>query len=181
MTKRHSHPSRPRSDAPAHAAHAPGTAGPVSPSAMHCTALIVDDSSSARTVMREIVREAGIRDDRIYEAANGQEALALFEEVWIDLVLLDINMPVMNGEVFARTLRAREDLDDVRMLVVTAEHSPFRHARLRHLGVDWILTKPFYADHLRDAIRICLPSAEMRPSMGTSTGQHVGPDRRSAA
>lgn len=127
---------------------------------MLCNVLIVDDSISARSVIRQVVREAGIRDDRIFEASNGQEALALFEEVWIDLVLLDLNMPVMNGEVFARTLRAREDLDDVRMLVVTAEHSPFRHARLRQIGVDWILTKPFYADHLRDAIRRCLPSAE---------------------
>lgn len=132
----------------------------VGTSPMHCTVLIVDDSSAARSVIRQVVRETGVRDDRIFEASNGQEALALFEDVWIDLVLLDINMPVMNGEVFARTLRAREDLDDVRMLVVTAEHSPFRHARLRQLGVDWILTKPFYAEHLRDAIRICLPSAE---------------------
>ncbi len=129
---------------------------------MHCTILIVDDSASARTLMRQVAREAGVRDSRIYEASNGQEALALFEEVWIDLVLLDINMPVMNGEVFARTLRGREDLDDVRVLVVTAEHSPFRHARLRQIGVDWILTKPFFADHLLDAIRRCLPSAEVR-------------------
>jgi two-component system, chemotaxis family, chemotaxis protein CheY len=166
MTKRHPQHHSNRSDSPAHAGPAQRDTGPFSPCAMHCTALIVDDSGSARSVMREIVREAGLRDDRIYEAANGQEALALLEEVWIDLILLDINMPVMNGEVFARTLRAREDLDDVRMLVVTAEHSPFRHARLRHLGVDWILTKPFYADHLRDAIRVCLPGAE---SIGRSS------------
>lgn len=132
------------------------------PSSLTCTVLIVDDSSAARSVIRRTVRDAGVRDDRIFEACNGQEALALFEEVWIDLVLLDINMPVMNGEVFARTLRAREDLDDVRMVVVTTEHSPFRHARLRQIGVDWILTKPFHADHLRDAIRLCLPSAESR-------------------
>jgi two-component system chemotaxis response regulator CheY len=138
----------------------PSAQRPRDRSPMLCNVLIVDDSISARSVIRQVVREAGIRDDRIFEASNGQEALALFEEVWIDLVLLDLNMPVMNGEVFARTLRAREDLDDVRMLVVTAEHSPFRHARLRQIGVDWILTKPFYADHLRDAIRRCLPSAE---------------------
>ena len=146
-------PTRPSHEEPSLFGEAPS---------LTCTVLIVDDSSTTRELIRRRVREAGIRDERIFEACNGQEALALFEEVWIDLVLLDINMPVMNGEVFARTVRAREDLDDVRLLVVTAEHSPLRHARLRQIGVDWILTKPFHAQHLREAIHLCLPGAESR-------------------
>ncbi len=126
---------------------------------MLCTVLIVDDSSSTRSIVRAIVRDAGVRDDRIFEATNGQEALAMFEEAWIDLVLLDINMPVMNGECFARTIRAREDLADVKLLVVTAEPSPLRHARLRQIGVEGILAKPFASEQLREAIRLCLPHA----------------------
>ena len=120
--------------------------------------LAVDDSKLMLQMYQLMLRQYPLA-----VASDGREALSrLAEHPDIDLVLLDINMPVMNGEVFARTLRGREDLDDVRVLVVTAEHSPFRHARLRQIGVDWILTKPFFADHLLDAIRRCLPSAEVR-------------------
>jgi CheY-like chemotaxis protein len=124
---------------------------------MLCNVLIVDDSSSARSILRRVVRAAGVRDERIFEAANGQEALALFEDAWIDLVLLDVNMPVMSGECFVRTIRAREDLADLRVIVVTAENSPLRHARLRTLGVTTILTKPFETEALRSAIIGSLP------------------------
>jgi two-component system, chemotaxis family, chemotaxis protein CheY len=127
---------------------------------MLCNVLIVDDSGSTRSVIRQVVRDAGVRDDRIFEAANGQEALALFETTWIDLVLLDINMPVMNGECFARTLRAREDLADVKVLVVTADHNPLRHARLRQIGINGLITKPFRAHDLRTAVLAALPSAQ---------------------
>jgi len=127
---------------------------------MLCNVLVVDDSSSARAVIRQIVRDAGVCNDRIFEAVNGQEALALFETTWIDLVLLNINMPVMNGECFARTLRAREDLADVKVLVVTADHDPLRHARLRQIGISGMITKPFRAEHLRTAVLAALPAAK---------------------
>ncbi len=126
---------------------------------MLCNVLIVDDSSATRSIVRQIVREAGVPDDRIFEAGNGQEALAVFEHAWIDLVVLDLNMPVLDGEAFARTIRARDDLEDVRILVVTSDQSSVRHMRLRAIGVDGILTKPFCADELRSLIRRSLPSA----------------------
>ncbi len=124
---------------------------------MLCNVLIVDDSSATRSIVRQIVREAGVAEERTFEAGNGQEALAVFEHAWIDLVVLDLNMPVLDGEAFARTIRCRDDLADVRIIVVTSDQTTARHMRLRAIGVDGILTKPFCADELRSLITHCLP------------------------
>jgi two-component system chemotaxis response regulator CheY len=126
---------------------------------MLCTVLIVDDSALTRSLERSVVRSAGVSDQRIFEASNGLEALALFEQAWIDVVLLDLTMPVMDGETFARLLRAREDLGDVRIVVVTSDRDPARHARLRRSGVDGILTKPFDAESLRAMLSRTLPAS----------------------
>ncbi|MEY2714359.1 MAG: Chemotaxis protein, partial [Planctomycetota bacterium] len=69
---------------------------------LNCHVLVVDDSPILRTAIKKVVKLAGVPEDRIFEAGNGVEALDVLETVWIDLVLLDLNMPVMDGEQFAR-------------------------------------------------------------------------------
>ncbi len=59
--------------------------------------LIVDDSSVVRHMVRRALSIAGIEADPVFEAGNGQEALAVLRENWIDIVFADINMPVMSG------------------------------------------------------------------------------------
>ena len=116
---------------------------------MNCNVLIVDDSPILRTAIRKVVRLAGIEDDRIHEAGNGQDALTVLDTVWIDLVLLDLNMPVMDGEEFARRLRANPELSDVAVVVVSTEANKDRLQRLRDLGVVDSLHKPFEPEDLR--------------------------------
>ncbi len=116
---------------------------------MNCNVLIVDDSPILRTAIRKVVRLAGIEDDRIHEAGNGQDALQVLDTVWIDLVLLDLNMPVMDGEEFARRLRAKPDLAEVAVVVVSTEANKERLQRLRDLGVVDSLHKPFEPEDLR--------------------------------
>lgn len=116
---------------------------------MNCNVLIVDDSGILRTAIRKVVRLAGIEDDRIHEAGNGQDALTVLDTVWIDLVLLDLNMPVMDGEEFARRLRSKPDLADVAVVVVSTEANKERLQRLRDLGVVDSLHKPFEPEDLR--------------------------------
>ena len=116
---------------------------------MNCNVLIVDDSPILRTAIRKVVRLAGIEDDRIHEAGNGQDALTVLDTVWIDLVLLDLNMPVMDGEEFARHLRAKPDLGEVAVVVVSTEANKERLQRLRDLGVVDSLHKPFEPEDLR--------------------------------
>ena len=119
---------------------------------MSCNVLIVDDSAVLRTAIRKVVRLAGVEDDRIHEAANGKEALELLETDWIDLVLLDLNMPVMDGETFARELRKNPDLADVAVVVVSTESNRDRLQRMRELGVVEMLRKPFEPEDLHRLI-----------------------------
>lgn len=119
---------------------------------MSCNVLIVDDSTILRTAIRKVVRLAGVEDDRIHDAGNGREALEVLETVWIDLVLLDMNMPVMDGEQFATELRKNPDLADVAIVVVSTEANRDRLQRMRDLGVIDILRKPFEPEDLHRLI-----------------------------
>lgn len=119
---------------------------------MTCNVLIVDDSNILRKAIRKVVRLAGIEDDRIHDAGNGQEALQVLETIWIDLVLLDMNMPVMDGEQFATELRKNPDLADVAIVVVSTEANQDRLQRMRDLGVIDVLRKPFEPEDLHRLI-----------------------------
>lgn len=115
---------------------------------MSCNILIVDDSPLLRKAIKKVARLAGIEEDRIHEAGNGQEALEILEIVWIDVVLLDLNMPVMDGEQFVQELRQRPDLEGVAVVIVSTESNKDRLQRLRDLGVVETLRKPFEPEDL---------------------------------
>jgi two-component system chemotaxis response regulator CheY len=119
---------------------------------MNCNVLIVDDSAVLRRAIRKVVMLAGVAEDRIREAGNGREALDVLESTWIDLVLLDLNMPVMNGEEFARELAKRPALKDVLVVVVSTEVNQDRLKRMHDLGVVDNLRKPFEPEDLRTLI-----------------------------
>lgn len=119
---------------------------------LNCNLLIVDDSPILRKAIRKVARLAGVVDDRIHEAGNGREALDVLETVWIDLVLLDLNMPVMDGEQFATELRKNPDLADVSIVVVSTEANRDRLQRMRDLGVADMLRKPFEPEDLHRLI-----------------------------
>ena len=113
-----------------------------------CHVLIVDDSPILRTAIKKVVKLSGVPEDRIFEAGNGVEALEILETVWVDLVLLDLNMPVMDGEQFAQELRKRDDLQDVAVVVVSTEANRERLDRMTALGVERTLRKPFEPEDL---------------------------------
>lgn len=110
--------------------------------------LIVDDSPILRKAVTKVVRLAGIPDDHIHEAGNGQEALEVIETVWIDLVLLDLNMPVMDGEEFAKRVHERDDLEHTAIVVVSTESNHERLERMKGYGVLESLHKPFEPEDL---------------------------------
>lgn len=119
---------------------------------MNCNVLVVDDSPVLRAAIRKVVKLAGIEEDQIFEAGNGQEALEVLETVWIDLVLLDLNMPVMDGEEFAARVRQNPELADVAIVVVSTEANRERLDRMRELGTLEALHKPFEPEDLRRII-----------------------------
>ena len=74
---------------------------------MSYNVLIVDDSKSMRKVILKTLQLSGFELGEFLQASNGQEALAILEGNWIDLILSDVHMPVMDGFGFIRSLREK--------------------------------------------------------------------------
>jgi two-component system chemotaxis response regulator CheY len=118
-------------------------------------ALVVDDSRTVRIIIGNILREIGMD---VLEAANGLEALEqLNGNPDVELLLLDWNMPQMNGFDFLRAVRAQRAYDGVRILMVTSESQSEQVVKALSAGANEYLMKPFNKDvlvaklHLMDA------------------------------
>ena len=124
-------------------------------------ALIIDDSRAMRRILNQIVSGLGFD---VLEAGNGQEGLdALFASDDIQLVLVDWNMPEMNGLEFVEAVRAKPDYQRLSLVMVTTESEPARMARALMAGVDEFVMKPFTPDILLEklnliGVRACVAS-----------------------
>ena len=118
---------------------------------MFFNVLVVDDSAVMRAMIVRTLRLSGLPLGDVHEAGNGEEALARLRESWVDLMLLDINMPIMNGEEVIDHLRADPETADLKIIVVSTERSDARIERLAAKGADFV-HKPFTPEMLRDAI-----------------------------
>ena len=104
------------------------------------TCLIVDDSRIIRKVARRIVEALGFEVD---EAADGADALAFCAATMPEIVLLDWNMPVMDGLTFLRRLRALPGGSAPKVLFCTIETRADRIAEALSAGADDYVMKPF--------------------------------------
>jgi two-component system chemotaxis response regulator CheY len=107
------------------------------------TCLVVDDSSVIRKVARRILEGM---DFAITEAEDGQEALDACQRELPDAVLLDWNMPRMDGYEFLRTLRRMPGGDRPKVVFCTTENEVAQIARALHAGADEYIMKPFDKD-----------------------------------
>jgi two-component system chemotaxis response regulator CheY len=110
------------------------------------TCLIVDDSKIVRKVMRKIIEPLGFA---ILEAEDGQQALDAFEQDEIELVMLDWNMPVMNGMEFLLALRARTDLTQPMVVFCTTENEFTKIQEALMNGANEYVMKPFDEEIIR--------------------------------
>jgi two-component system chemotaxis response regulator CheY len=97
--------------------------------------LIVDDSKSMRQVIRKILGISGFMVGDCLEASNGQEALDLLENNWVDLILSDVHMPVMDGFGLLRALRENQEWHDTPVVLITTESNEDRIQEAMSLGV----------------------------------------------
>jgi two-component system, chemotaxis family, chemotaxis protein CheY len=104
------------------------------------TCLIVDDSSVIRKVARRILE--GL-EFQIAEAENGEEALEACRRSLPDAILLDWNMPKMDGYDFLRLLRRLPGGDGPKVVFCTTENDVAHIARALHAGADEYIMKPF--------------------------------------
>jgi len=113
--------------------------------------LVVDDSAVMRQMVIRTLKMSGVPLGTIHEAANGEEGLAVLSRQWVDLLLLDVNMPVMNGEEMLRRVRSSPETESLPVIVVSTEGSETRLSALLALRAS-IVRKPFAPETLRDTI-----------------------------
>jgi two-component system, chemotaxis family, chemotaxis protein CheY len=115
-------------------------------------ALIVDDSSVMRKIVARSLRQAGIDLTEVLEAGNGAEALSILREKQVDLILCDINMPVMDGLEFIKQLPTIETAKGVPVIMVTTEGSESHVVEALSNGARGYLRKPFTADQVKEHV-----------------------------
>ena len=115
-------------------------------------ALIVDDSSVMRKIVERTLRQAGLSIAQVLEAGNGAEALAAVEEHKVDLILCDINMPVMDGLEFVKRLARVENGKGVPVVMITTEGSEGHVLQALSAGASDYIRKPFTADQVKEHV-----------------------------
>lgn len=116
--------------------------------------LVVDDSASIRQLVAFTLKEAGFD---VVEGSNGQEALDQLEKSKVDLIITDLNMPVMDGITFIRNVRARPANKYTPVLLLTTESQAEKKQEGKAAGATGWLVKPFHPGKLMDTIAKVLP------------------------
>ena len=112
-------------------------------------ALVVDDSITVRRVTQRLLERNGMR---VLTAKDGVDAVSLLQEHMPDIILLDIEMPRMDGYEVAAHVRGDARLKHIPIVMITSRVSEKHRARAIELGVDDYLGKPYQESQLLDAI-----------------------------
>ena len=115
-------------------------------------ALIVDDSSVMRKIVERSLRQAGVNLTKVLEAGNGAEALAVLRENQVDLILCDINMPVMDGLEFVKQIAGVPNAKGVPVVMITTEGSESHVVQALSCGARGYIRKPFTADQVKEHV-----------------------------
>jgi two-component system chemotaxis response regulator CheY len=115
------------------------------------TVLVIDDSAVVRKLATRMLAEQNFR---VVEADNGATAIARCRDEMPDGILLDWNMPVMDGIEFLRTLRALNNGLAPKVLLCTSESEIDRIALAMEAGADEFIMKPFDADILSSKLAL---------------------------
>ena len=116
--------------------------------------LVVEDSQVDRLRLVKLLEGAGYR---VCTAANGLEAIALVQQQAPALILMDVNMPQMDGFAATRALRGGEHTKSIPVVLVTAKDQKADKAWGQMLGAKGYITKPFADEFLLQQVRALLP------------------------
>jgi two-component system chemotaxis response regulator CheY len=119
---------------------------------MAIRALIVDDSSVMRKIVERSLRQAGIDLSDVFQAGNGAEALGVLKDSAVDLILCDINMPVMDGLEFIKQLPSVANAKDVPVVMITTEGSEAHVVQALSCGARGYIRKPFTPEQVKEHV-----------------------------
>jgi len=119
---------------------------------MGYTVLVVDDSETIRGALVKAFGMAKLPMDEIIQAKDGQDAISVLRERWVDIVLTDINMPRMGGEELVHAMKVDPAFRDIPVAVISTEGSQTRMDTLRQAGIAGYLRKPCRPEEIRDLL-----------------------------
>ena len=139
--------------------------------------LIVEDERDIAGLIKHTLERSGEADAEI--VSSGDAALKAITENAPDLVILDLNLPVLSGVEICRILRSRSDLKHVPIIMLTARTSEDDRVSGLDMGADDYITKPFSLRELTSRVRAVLrrsASIAERPAAGTYQDTHLTAD-----
>ena len=117
---------------------------------------MVDDSITVRRVTQRLLERNGMR---VLTAKDGLEAIGVMQDHRPDIILLDIEMPRMDGYEFAKQVRNNPDTEELPIIMITSRVGDKHRARAIEVGVNDYLGKPYQERELLEAVRHLLRSA----------------------
>ncbi len=118
---------------------------------MSLNILVVDDSSVMRKMIIRTINMCGLEIGEIYQAGNGKEGLENLDSHWIDILFIDVNMPVMDGMEMLKIVRERPESRDLPVLIVSTESNENRIKEISEKRAGFV-HKPFTPETLRKKI-----------------------------
>jgi two-component system chemotaxis response regulator CheY len=118
------------------------------------TALVVDDSVSIREMVSFTLKSAGFA---VVQSGNGEEGLSALDRQAVDLIITDLNMPVMDGITFIQRLRARTKSKFTPVLMLTTESHDAKKQAAKTAGATAWLVKPFNPEQLLKVVAKVVP------------------------
>lgn len=115
--------------------------------------VVVDDSETARKIMLRCLNALGYGDAEFREADNGALALEMIRDDPPDLIITDLNMPVMDGVSMLRRIKGSFSLTDIPVIVVSSLLGDAQRTQLRERGVEYLVGKPVDPQELREVMQ----------------------------
>ena len=120
---------------------------------MKGTILVIDDSAMMRKIVLRTLKMAEIEFENILEAGDGVEALSLLRSNTVDLIMCDINMPVMGGLELLGKIKEEGLAQGVPIVMVTTEGSEPQVRQAILSGARGYIRKPFTLDHIKNNVK----------------------------
>ena len=114
--------------------------------------LIVDDSSTIRKIICRCIQQTGLEIQSIFEAGDGEEALATLGREGVDVVLTDINMPKMNGVQLLTEMKQHEKYKTIPVLMITTEARVESVLDATSKGAVGYIKKPFTPVEIKEQL-----------------------------
>jgi chemosensory pili system protein ChpA (sensor histidine kinase/response regulator) len=123
------------------------------PAQRELTALVVDDSITMRRVTQRLLERRGVK---VLTARDGLDAITVLQEHEVDIILLDIEMPRMDGFEFTKTLKGDGANAGIPIIMITSRSGEKHRAKAIEIGVNDYLSKPYQESQLVSAIESLL-------------------------